>query len=906
MAKGAKAANASLDFAFFNFLWDFHQSNRGTIRTHYKELTRKFLDFNNPEKNSKAFLRQPQFEALEVYVFLKEFLGNAKVEEIFRDWFEKKGRFADRSEGGINRNTGQYDLLDNLTQEQYKTVFATMRKNSRIYPNYIFALTMGTGKTILMATCIFYEFLLGNKFDKEPRYCHNALVFAPDKTVLQSLKEIESFDLTLVVPPEYVNFLTAHLRFHFLEEAGTSLDTLDRSRFNIIVSNTQKIILKRQRKEKTATDQLFGATSNALAANGVYAEAADLYAFDQPEEEGELITNQRFEKLRRLEQLGIYVDEAHHAFGKSLAKDMGLGAKDTDTSLRTTIDKLAASLNNSGTRVVACYNYTGTPYVGREVLPEVVYAYGLKDAIDKGYLKKVDLRGYSNTRTDEFVDIAVERFLEETADLKPEGMLPKLAFFAATIDELTQELRPAVEKALIKRGIPTSSILVNVGDDKLTTNDDIREFNRLDTEASNKQFILLVNKGREGWNCRSLFGVGLFREPKSKVFVLQATMRCLRAIGEGQHTGHVFLSNENLKILNDELEQNFHINAEELQKTAKDKERVQVKVVLPPVKIKLMRVRKQFEVREKVLSPGQALGLNRSDKEAWKALIDKYRLLETQQKGLTAADAALAEHSQSIDLTSRREKRIFSQLTLVAEVSRYLNRSPLEIETLLESTKEGMNELVEMVNEFNELLYDEIIPRLFRQLFDLEETQQTEEHEVELVKLPPGGYYEVTAAKDKIVRRTDVKEEERDKSFHVDAYCFDSTPERQLFWDLLREKRVKKLYFTGMLTHGQSDFHIQYIDPETHAVRSYYPDFLFQKEDDTYVIVEVKADYQIEDPIVMAKRDFAEQMATASKMTYAIMPSTKTSDYKELLFGQGGSQMYLSIGKEANLTELTD
>ena len=81
MAKRAAAASASLDFAFFNFLWQFYQSNRGAIRSHYKELTRKFLDFNNPEKNPKAFLRQPQFEALEVYIFLKEFLGNAKVEE---------------------------------------------------------------------------------------------------------------------------------------------------------------------------------------------------------------------------------------------------------------------------------------------------------------------------------------------------------------------------------------------------------------------------------------------------------------------------------------------------------------------------------------------------------------------------------------------------------------------------------------------------------------------------------------------------------------------------------------------------------------------------------------------------------------------------------------------------------
>ena len=235
-----------------------------------------------------------------------------------------------------------------------------------------------------------------------------------------------------------------------------------------------------------------------------------------------------------------------------------------DTSLRTTIDILAASLSAAGTRVVACYNYIGTPYVGREVLPELVYAYGLKEAIDKAYLKKVTLHGYANTRTDEFVDIAIESFLKETDGLRPEGLSPKLAFFAATIDELTSELKPAVERALLKHGIPTSRILVNVGDDKLTTNDDIREFNRLDTEGSEKQFILLVNKGREGWNCRSLFGVGLFREPKSKVFVLQATMRCLRAIGQAQHTGHIFLSDANLNTLNDELQQNFRISADEL------------------------------------------------------------------------------------------------------------------------------------------------------------------------------------------------------------------------------------------------------------------------------------------------------------------------------------------------------
>lgn len=880
MAKRAAATSASLDFAFFHFLWQFYQSNRGTIRSYYKELTRKLLDFNNPEKNPKAFLRQPQYEALEIYIFLKEFLGNAKVEEVFQTWFEKKGRFAGRAEGGLIGNARQADLLDQITLDQYKAVFAAMRKNSRVYPNYIFALTMGTGKTILMATCIFYEFLLGNKFEKDTRYCHNALVFAPDKTVLHSLKEIESFDLTRVVPPEYVNFLTTHLRFHYLEEAGTSLDTLDRSRFNIIVSNTQKIILKRQRKEKTAVDQLFGTTGNTLARNGVYADAADLYAFEQPEEEGELTTNQRFEKLCRLEQLGIYVDEAHHAFGKALAKDMGIGVKESDTSLRTTVDILAASLNAAGTRVVACYNYTGTPYVGREVLPEVVYAYGLKEAIEKGFLKKVVLHGYSTSRTSEFVDIAVEHFLNETSSLRPECMLPKLAFFAATIEELTKELKPAVEMALAKHGVPTSRILVNVGDDKLTTNDDIREFNRLDTVSSEKQFILLVNKGREGWNCRSLFGVGLFREPKSRVFVLQATMRCLRSVGEAQHTGHVFLSNENLEILNDELQQNFRISAEEMQRSASNKERVEVRVVEPPVKIKLVRVRRQYTMRDKPRAAGQALGLDRANKDAWNGLVEKYRLIETQQDGLSVSDAARALTSRTFDLTSHREKRTFSRMTLVAEVSRYLNRSPLEIEDLLDSTQEGTVELVAMTNEFNELLYDEIIPRLFRQIYDLDESQQTEEHEVELIKMPANGYYEVTAAKDKIVRRGDgaIKDEERAKSFHLDTYCFDSGSENKLFWDLLREKRVKKIYFTGMLTHGQSDFFIQYIDPDSRTVRSYYPDFVFVREEldgsEKYVIVEVKADNQIDDAVVQAKKDFAHQIAVASGMEYRIIKST--------------------------------
>lgn len=129
-----------------------------------------------------------------------------------------------------------------------------------------------------------------------------------------------------------------------------------------------------------------------------------------------------------------------------------------------------------------------------------------------------------------------------------EGLPPKLAIFAAGVEEATNIVRPAVEKVLSELAIPLSTILVNTGDSKVTKDEDIRNFNNLDvvgTEGSKKQFIILVEKGREGWNCRSLLGIALFRSPKSKVFVLQATMRCLRKLSDEQLKATVFLSKEN-------------------------------------------------------------------------------------------------------------------------------------------------------------------------------------------------------------------------------------------------------------------------------------------------------------------------------------------------------------------------
>ena len=866
MAKAKQTSKqANVDFNFFIQLHDFYRSNKGRIRNNYRNITKRFLDHNNPDRNPKAYLRQPQFEALEIYIFLKEYLDNAPIHKIFNEWAENKGKFEGRSfaerDGQI-----QLDVFKEGTKGRYEEVFGRMKANARAYSNYIFALTMGTGKTILMATCIFYEFILANKFPKDKKYCQNALVFAPDTTVLQSLREIKTFDLTKVVPTEYVNFLNSHIQFHFLDEAGMTLNLIDKSRFNVIISNTQKIILKRSNKEKTPLEKLLESGKPNYQANSVYEQNADLYDFDEPEDEVSLSTNQRFEKLRRIEQLGIYIDEAHHHFGNKLAYTMGI--KQSKTSLRLTVDELAASLKKAGTQVVACFNYTGTPYVGNKILPEVVYAYGLRKAIDQKYLKKVRINGYTNTRTNEFVEIAIADFSKHNSNHKHEGMLPKMAFFAANIKELQEELRPAVEKALEKHDIPRSSIVVNVGDEKLTSNDDIREFNRLDTPESEKQFILLVNKGREGWNCRSLFGVALFRKPKSKIFVLQATMRCLRAIGTAQPTGHVYLSEDNKQILENELEQNFRISISELEKIGKEKEVIEVNPVPPPVTITLKRVRKTFNLTEKKITTGINLELDKVDTE-------KYRIIHTEQEGLTIKDAGRHKVREE-DLTDLREKREFSEITLVAEISRYLNKSCLFIENILATTQEGTDEILDRVNEFNEVLYDWVIPRLFKEFYDIDEQDnEPEEYSVQLVKLSKEGF-RFNASKDMLARQQEAGEYAT-KSFHLDTYCFDSKPEKTLFWDLLKEGKIKKIYFTGMLTHGQSDFYIQYIDPDSHTVRSYYPDFLFQKDDDSYVIVEVKGDNLIDEPVVQAKKQYAEQWAGANEMTYRIIAGSEVN-----------------------------
>lgn len=850
---------ADLNYAFYQELWLFYNENRGKIRSRYKDLTKKFLAYNDKNDNPKAYLRKPQFEALEIYVFIKEFMGNPQVHDMFDDWCNRTGQFSEESFYALTSDKyGQTRLGVDDTKELTDTLFKQMKEYSEEYPNYIYALTMGLGKTVLMATCIFYEFLLANKYPKDKHYCHNALVFAPDKTVLQSLREIMTFDKELVVPPEYARVLDANVKFHFLEEAGTMLHTIDDSDFNLIISNTQKIIVKKKKAESTPIEKLFSSTRSLLS---------DIYGPDDEDEAWDdttLLDNQRFKKLCRLPQLGVYVDEAHHLFGADLVKQIR-SDKAKKTSLRDTINLLAQN-----TSIVACYNYTGTPYVKNQLLPEVVYAYGLKESIWNGYLKDADPIAYENVKSEEFLKFAVTTFWERYGGKKYEGLNPKLAIYASGVEEAATEVRPALERILADLDIPTSKILLNVGDSKYTKDNDIRNFNDLDVAGSqgdDKQFIILVEKGKEGWNCRSLFGVAMFREPKSKVFVLQATMRCLRAITDVDQQATIFLSKKNYDILNSELNQNFNMDIVDItNKSKSDKKIYKVRVLPPPRTITLKHIKHEYSLDNKEYTAPVDFGLKNLD-------CSKYESIMYERDSLVSDRATKQKNIDDLI-----EKIKFSQFTLVGEIARYLNISCITISKILEESVDGIGLILEKINKYNDIIYDVIIPKVFNTLYEVKKNIITEDRELVLLKEPKdAAYYEFSAKEELVIDNTygAFSQKEIAKSFHADTYCFDSLPERECFMQYITSDKVDEIYFTGMFTSNQGDLSVQYYDPETGRIRQYYPDFLAKMSDGTYQLIEVKGDNKIDDIVVRAKAEAADELAVASGIEYKMYAGSK-------------------------------
>lgn len=132
------------------------------------------------------------------------------------------------------------------------------------------------------------------------------------------------------------------------------------------------------------------------------------------------------------------------------------------------------------------------------------------------------------------------------------------------------------------------------------------------------------------------------------------------------------------------------------------------------------------------------------------------------------------------------------------------------------------------------------------------------------------GYYEFSADKNLVIEKehNNFTSSEIAKSFHADTYCFDSKPEKECFLQYISNNKVKEVYFTGMFTANQGDLSVQYYDPESKRIRQYYPDFLAKMDDGSYQLIEVKGDNMIDNNVVRAKAEAAEEMSVASGMRY--------------------------------------
>ena len=91
------------------------------------------------------------------------------------------------------------------------------------------------------------------------------------------------------------------------------------------------------------------------------------------------------------------------------------------------------------------------------------------------------------------------------------------------------------------------------------------QFDILDKAISKIRIILLVQIGKEGWDCRSLTGIILSQEGDCPTnMVLQTSCRCLRQVVKGQpETALIYLNENNADKLNVQLQQQHHITLKE-------------------------------------------------------------------------------------------------------------------------------------------------------------------------------------------------------------------------------------------------------------------------------------------------------------------------------------------------------
>jgi superfamily II DNA or RNA helicase len=506
------------------------------------------------------YFRDTQLEAIETYLFLKIAGDNKPIAQLFIDGFfiEIEANWTQ----GLSAQTEIYlknnipalalyqfanqklnnqglipALAQQLETEPDKTDAVKIIKElfyGLSYPDFLFSLPMGAGKTFLMAAFIYLDLYIASNEPQNPAFAHNFLVLIPSglkSSISPSLKTILNFNPEWLLPQPAAAHIQSIINFEVLNEQKSA----------------KKSNKTRNPNAQRVNSHLPNAFGNVFLVN---AEKVILEDFDEAKEEGDK-ANDLKKVITKIPQLSILIDEVHHATADEI-------------KLRQAITYWYEKGN-----LCTVLGFSGTPYLQNpniikfangvlkfNQIANTVYHYPLVKAIQT-FLKKPDVKVTKHTNRLSIISEGVKDFNQLYADKTYQnGAMAKLAIYCGNIKTLEEEIYPFLINDL---GINPPEILkYHKGNSAFAVKPEQEtEFLFLNQPQSKKRYILLVQVGKEGWDCPSLTGVILSQKGDSpQNMVLQTACRCLRQVDVNQHESAViWLNQENANTLNKQLKQ---------------------------------------------------------------------------------------------------------------------------------------------------------------------------------------------------------------------------------------------------------------------------------------------------------------------------------------------------------------
>lgn len=529
-------------------------------------------------------MRDAQLEAIKTYLFLKIACGNRPLWELFVD-----GVFNDT-------NIGQVELTE-AAREVFKTNKAAvalfqysrlMDKNGKQlapelesyikshadeidyegtfrkifygvdYTDYLFSLPMGAGKTYLMAAFIYLDLYFAQNEPDNPVFAHNFVVCVPSglkSSIVPSLKHIKEFDPSWIIPEPTATQLKRLIKFEILDEQKTA-----KKSNRIKNPNAQKI------NNHQPLDDLMGLVAITNAEKVILDcvdKSEDATLFSEDDNYKIKLANELRFIIGKLPNFAIYIDEVHHA-------------ADEDIKLRKVVKEWTKRYTFN-----SVLGFSGTPYLNKAEdvllgdtfhirntdLANVVYYYPLINGIGN-FLKVPDVK-FADSDTEMIVRNGVKEFLDKYRDtVYPNQTYAKLAIYCGQIDTLEEQIYPLVAEIVSSYDLePTKAILKYYRKNKVYSQPEgsETEFASLDTSVSQVKIVLLVQIGKEGWDCKSLTGVILPQKGAcDTTMVLQTSCRCLRQVQKNNNeSALIWLNKFNAETLNKQLKQQQNITLQE-------------------------------------------------------------------------------------------------------------------------------------------------------------------------------------------------------------------------------------------------------------------------------------------------------------------------------------------------------